>query len=259
MARLLLIKLIFCLIQLHLFAQELVLEQSVTADAVYLDQLNQIYLLNKKEHTISKYDLTGNLINKTSFNQGWDQAQLDVSDPFKIVLFYPGDFKIRLLDAQLNEIGSFDDADLNEQAAICYFTTDQIAVFSNNVLKLKNFREPSEIQSARILQSTALPNMGLPQLIQSNGFIYLFQPGVGISRFNQQLFEEKRWQLNLIQAASIVGDFIYYVERNKLFQMQTLSLKETLIYTFTENSICFAVNTKIVVVLDGNILKVISL
>ena len=33
----------------------------------------------------------------------------------------------------------FDDADLNEQAAVCYYTTDQIAVYSNSILKLKKF------------------------------------------------------------------------------------------------------------------------
>lgn len=258
MVRLLLIKFLIGLVQLQLFSQNLVLEKRLNADAIYLDHLNQIYLLNKKEHTISKYELKGKLLNQTSFKQGWDQAQLDVSDPFKIVMYYPGDFKIRLLDAQLSEIGSFDDTDLNEQAAVCYYTTDQIAVYSNSILKLKNFREATEILSARILQPDNLPVSGHPQLFQSNGFIYLFFPGVGISRFTQLLFEDKRWQLNSTQAA-VVGDFLYYIDGNKLFQLEAISMAETLKYTFTENAGCFAVNTKFLVVLDGSYLKVIPL
>ncbi|MBK7738141.1 MAG: hypothetical protein IPI45_10245 [Saprospiraceae bacterium] len=239
--------------------QKLVMEQKVDANTVYLDHLNQIYLLDKKEHSICKYDISWNLLSKTSFKQGWDQALLDVSDPFKILMFYPGDYKIRMLDAQLNEIGSYEEPDLNEQAAVCYYSTDQIAIYSNKILKLKNYLDGSEVQSALIIQSINNDNIKLPKLIQNNGFIYLFQPGVGITRFTQQLFEDKTWKYNSMGAVSVVGNYIYVIEGTRLLQIETLSMKESLIYSFGENAISFAVNSKYAVILDGINLKVFEL
>jgi len=259
MLRFQLINLLVFLIQFHGMGQKLVMEQKVDANTVYLDHLNQIYLLDKKEHSISKYDISWNLLSKTSFKQGWDQALLDVSDPFKILMFYPGDYKIRMLDAQLNEIGSYEESDLNEQAAVCYYSTDQIAIYSNKILKLKNYLDGTEVQSALIIQSVNNDHTGLPKLIQSNGFIYLFQPGIGVTRFTQQLFEDKSWKYNAMGAVSVVGNYLYGIEGTKLLQIETVSLKENLIYSFTEPGISFAVNSKYAVILDGINLKVFEL
>lgn len=259
MLRLQLINLVFFLIQFQLVSQKLVLDLKIEANTVYLDHLNQIYLLNKKEHSISKFNISWDLLSKTSFKQGWDQAHLDVSDPFKILMYYPGDYKIRMLDAQLNEISSFEDADLNEQAAVCYYSTDQIAIYSNKILKLKNYIDRTELQSALILQSDSKTKVGLPKLIQNNGFIYLFQPGIGISRFTQQLFEDKTWNFNSIRAATVVGNSLYGVEGIKLLQIELVSMLETLIYSFAEDAISFAINSKYAVVLDGINLRVFEL
>lgn len=259
MLRLLLIKFVFFLIQFQLVGQNLVLNLKVEANAIYLDHLNQIYLLDKKQHSISKFDISWNLLAKTSFKQGWDQAHLDVSDPFKILMFYPGDYKIRMLDNQLNEIGSFEDSDLNEQATVCYYSTNQIVIYSNKILKLKNYVDHTEIQSALILQSNSQTIAGFPQLIQRNGFIYLFQPGIGISRFTQQLFEDKTWNFNSIQAVKVDENSIFGVEGIKLLQIDQVNLQETLIYSFTDDAISFAVNSKYIVVLDGTNLKVFEL
>ncbi|MEI2694964.1 MAG: hypothetical protein V9E90_07835 [Saprospiraceae bacterium] len=259
MLRFQLINLLVFLIQILGVGQKLVMEQKVEANTVYLDHLNQIYLLNKTEHSISKYDISLNLVSKTSFKQGWDQAHLDVSDPFKILMFYPGDYKIRMLDAQLNEIGSYEEPDLNEQAAVCYYSTDQIAIYSNKILKLKNYLDGTEVQSALIIQTVSNDHTGLPKLIQSNGFIYLFQPGIGVTRFTQQLFEDKSWKYNAMGSVSVVGNYLYGIEGTKLLQIETVSLKENLIYSFTEPAISFAVNSKYAVILDGINLRVFEL
>lgn len=259
MLRLLLINLFVFLIQFHGMAQKLVMEQKVDANTVYLDHLNQIYLLDKKEHSISKYDISWKLLSKTSFKQGWDQALLDVSDPFKILMFYPGDYKIRMLDAHLNEIGSYEEPDLNEQAAVCYYSTDQIAIYTNKILKLKNYLDGSEVQSVLLIQSANNDHAGLPKLIQSNGFIYLFQPGLGVTRFNQQLFEDKTWKYSSLYAVSVVGNYLYGIEGMNLLQIEPVSLKESLIYSFTQHTISFAVNSKYAVILDGIHLKVFEL
>lgn len=238
---------------------ELVLDTMLHADNVYLDPLNQIYLINNSEKSIAKFNIGFQLMKKISFNQGWDQAVMDVSDPFKSILYYPGDYKILILDESLSVISAYDESDLNAQSAVCHFTTNYIAIFSNNLLKLKNYEQQKSLSSEPLYYIQTNNTQDPFQLKQSNEYLYLLRPGYGISRFTNQLFEEQSWTFpGHIKKMDVTGERIFYAQENELITFDTKFKTEALILKEEYLIKSFAINSEYIVLLNDNHLKLMK-
>ena len=244
----------------HLYAQqqyELILDTVFQANEIYLDPLNNLYLVNDTEKSIAKCDMNLNVLKKISFNRGWDQALMDVSDPFKCILFYPGDYKIVLLDESLSIIGSYEEPELNLESAVCQFSTDVIGLFSNNVLKLKNYQDQKIIYSDPINDDRRQDVRIQSQLKHHNSYLYLLRTGIGIIRFNNLLFEDKRWLNPKIEKVDIFGDALFYLEGNQIMKSDLKTQVETLIINSSKAIHSFAVNREYLVWLEGSRLRII--
>jgi hypothetical protein len=237
----------------------LILDTTILADAIYLDALNQVYLIHYGEKSITKYNLQFKELKKTSFNKGWDHAVMDVSDPFKCLLYYPGDFKIFVLDESLSTIASYDESELNALSAVCHFTTDYIALFSNNILKLKNYEQKETVSSDPLFETTAGRSQFPYQLKQSNEYLYLLRPEIGVSRYTNQLFEEKSWLIPAVKKMDVNGEQLYYLTNNELIKHDTKTKTETVIYNQEAEIKSFAVNAEFIVVLIDDHIKVYRL
>ncbi len=228
---------------------ESVLDTLVAADQVYIDPLNQLYLVNHTDKSIAKYSLQFELLKRISYNKGWDQAILDVSDPFKCLLFYPGDFKIYILDESLAQLSSYEESELNFTSRICHFSTDKIGLFSNNVLKLKSFQQTGSI-SSDLLQIPNSQKVNLSnKLKKSNEYLYLFIAGQGIYRFTQQLFEDRRWINPEIQLMDVSGETIFYLENDQLVEINTRTKSQKLLFSQSSQLKSLAVNADYLVLL----------
>ena len=238
--------------------QDLILDTLIQADEVYLDPLNHLYLINNAEKSIGKFDLQFRMLKKISFNQGWDHAVMDVSDPFKCLLYYPGDYKILILDESLSVISSYDESELNARSAVCYFSTDYIGIYSNNILKLKNYQQQKMLGSEPLFNANS-ENPAFPvQLKRSNEFLYLLRPGIGISRYTNQLFQELSWLDKLISRMDVYGDQLFYFSGSYLIKLDTKSRMEEIILKETTQLKSFAVNSEFIIVMDGNHLKLMK-
>jgi len=236
---------------------ELMLDTIVKADEIYLDPLNQIYLINNADKSISKFNIQVRLLKKISFNQGWDHAVMDVSDPFKCILYYPGDYKILILDESLSVIASYDESELNAQSAVCHYTTDYIGIFSNNVMKLKNYEQQKSLSSEPLYQTEKSHTEFPYQLKQSNEYLYLLKPGYGILRYTNQLFEESSWTWpGIIKKMDVNGERLFYFIENDLKTFDTKYKTEEIILKDVNQLKSFAVNSDFIVVLLDDHLQI---
>ena len=181
---------------------------------------------------------------------------MDVSDPFKCFLYYPGDYKILILDESLSVIASYDESELNVQSVVCHYTTDYIGIFSNNVLKLKNYEQQKSLSSEPLYQSETSHTEYPYQLKQSNEYIYLLKPGFGISRFTNQLFEESSWKMpDIIKKMDVTGERLFYFSNAYLITFDTKLKMEEIILKEVDQFKSFAVNSQYLLILLENQLR----
>jgi hypothetical protein len=253
------LSLILSFIGFSLQAQHnILLDTMIHGDAVYLDPLNQIYIINDKEKSITKFKLPFQFLKRTGFNQGWDRAIMDVSDPFKSILYYPGDFKIRILDESLAEISMYDESELNSESAVSHFTTDYIAIYSNNFLKLKNYAQQKTISSDRLSDFHSEKIFVSTLLKQSDEYLYLLKPGSGITRYTNQLFEDLNWLIPDVEQFDVNGDDIYYLKQGEIIKLNASTADYHIMWKGLADVHGFAANSQYIVVLNGDRLQMIS-
>lgn len=234
-----------------------ILDTLIPADKIYIDPLNQIYLVNDHEKSITKYNIQLQVLKKISFNRGWDQALMDVSDPFKCILFYPGDQKIVILDESLAVIGSYDEPELLLESTVCQYSTNYIGIYSNNILKLKNYQEQKVISSAPLLNYDINSSKLYSQLKHSNSYFYLLRSGIGVNRFNIQLFEDQFWLDDRIEKIDVYNNLLFYQTGSEIFKSDVQTKNEELVVKTSGNIKFFAVNQRYLVWIEGNRIKVV--
>ena len=102
-------------------AQDFVLwSKDVDASAVEVDRLGNIYLV--RNNTVAKYDAEMNFICAYDNYPAGSMSSLDVSNPFKVIVFYSEFNKLIYLDSKLAELLSplmLDDAGLYNIKVVC--------------------------------------------------------------------------------------------------------------------------------------------
>ncbi len=256
-----------CCFVLFLFtkmsAQSLIpmLDTPVIADQVYLDLLNNIYLVDATHHQLRKYDATFHAVQEIDLDRGWDQARMDVSDPFKILLYSAGEYRVYLLDANLSKISSFDDADLNQQAGLCYFSSEEIAVFDGRMLKIKNPYSGKELSGAQLAQEATGISQGLQtRLIRHRDALYLFRPGLGLFRYTTQLFEDRVWPDKDMLAMDLIGDQILCLYNdNRLVRYEPYGWFRKELYQGVMQIRSLSSNAHLIALLEGERLKIFQI
>jgi hypothetical protein len=234
---------------------KIILDTPVLADQLYLDPLNQIYLVHNSEKRVSKYSIHFEHLKTTSFRKGWDRALLDVSDPFKCLLYYPGDYKIYVLDESLATISAFEESELNSDSRICHFSTNIIGLYSNNYLKLKNYNQPWSISSDLLRIQGTNDYTFENKLKKSDQYLYLFISGKGIYRFTNQLFQDQFWVLPDIRFMDIRGDRIIMYKQGSIIEMDTRKKIEKELLPDVGELKCMAANSDyIILLLEGRLL-----
>lgn len=105
----------FCLVAISLYGQPrltLVDSMSVTGELIAVDRLNQLYLLTQEDQ-LWKTDPGGQPQFQFSDNTLGPLTELDVSNPFNILVFYRAYQLAKVLDRTLNPNIEFDFAGLN--------------------------------------------------------------------------------------------------------------------------------------------------
>lgn len=158
-----------------------------TASFISIDKLDNTYLVTA-DNELLKYSPTGKLLwNYSNRNLG-RLTQIDATDPFRIVLFYPALEQVVVLNNNLNEINRYSFAqDATRQITlVASANTNGYWVFDQNNRELirlsNNFAD--ELQSGNYYQRTGKDVK--PTMIRAdNQYVYLYDPQQGVLQFDR--------------------------------------------------------------------------
>lgn len=196
---------------------------TLPTDAIYftVDQLQQLYTISPTNE-FSKYSADGVLQFTYNNNTLGTLTQVDVTNPFSILLFY-GDFRTLItLDRNLTETNVFDlySLDVNEIRAIAQSSDNNLWLYDDVRFKLKKINRQGKVliesdDLSLLLGRGLFPNL----IIEKDNRVYVNDPSTGILVFD------------------IFGQYIKTLERKELerfqiYNQQLLYQKDTQLHAF---------------------------
>lgn len=196
-------------------------EYNFSSDYFTTDQFQNIYLVRKtkiikinpeKDHKINYSNtLFGNI------------TSIDVSDPFRILIFNKDFNKILFLDNTLSEISSpinLDELNYFNVSAVCQSNNGGFWIFDQNMNQIvyfdKNLKETKK--SAQI--SSLIENSNEDSevfMLEKNDYIYLGIHSEGILQFDNYGTYIKTFPVKDCKQFQVIDGYIIYSKNNKLF------------------------------------------
>lgn len=199
---------------------------------IEVDKMQHLYLIHD-EHTLQKYDKKGTFLYEYNENSLGSIDFVDVSNPFRIMLFYQDFATLVFLDRTLSEISRLDlsEFDILQAQAFATASDNNIWFFDNNSYTLKKISSQNEL----ILESQDM-NLMLPEdieanrLIESGNRVYLNAPEVGLIVFDIFGNYIKTIDIKALEYFQIYERQLFYINDEKfitynLFSFFTSSLE----------------------------------
>lgn len=190
-----------------------------------VDKMKQLYLI-EDAHTVLKYSPDGDLLYQFNENSLGEISYIDVSNPFRVLVYYNDYATVLFLDRTLSEIQRHDlsDLDIPEVRALGTASDNNVWLFDNNTYTLKKINSQNEVLAESpdlsLLLTDALdPN----RLIEANARVYLNSPNLGILVFD--VFGNYIKTINLLNLDyfQVYEGQIFYVEDKKFKSYHLLS------------------------------------
>lgn len=168
--------LILLLGQLPLKAQyQLVNQFNVDAKAVFMDHLDQIYVL-RTDAELLKYNTKGQLLARYNNKRYGPISGIDVSDPLRVKLFYSNFQQLVLLDNRLTQLGnrSFANIGFTQVQAIATSSDQSLWLFDYSTQQLIKLNVANTVEARSANLSQLLGQMlSARQLFADDDFLYL--------------------------------------------------------------------------------------
>ncbi len=197
------------------------------------DPLKNIYIITNKNEVL-KYDGDGYFDSRFSFKKFGKIGSVDVSNPFKIILYYTDYQCIVTIDAALNPIKTIflNDMGIANAAAIASGDDGQIWIYDSGVNKISRFSVDATgfklaYKSNALTQN--LSSMQLGQMLIRNNNIYVNVPAKGIFVFDQLGQYLKTLDIKNASGLQIIENQLFYKQDNKLFRFNLQSLAKSAI------------------------------
>jgi len=245
---------------------ELIKEYDYSYPQFSTDPLGNIYFINNAE--LIKIDFRTNQKVSYSNNLSGKISSIDVSDPFRIVLYNKVFNKISFLDNRLAEITStisINDLDYYNVAAVCQSNSGGFWIFDQNLDELIYFNQNLE-QQKKSSQISSLfdpeKELGEIFMLEKNDYIYLGIKDQGVLLFDVYGTYIKSFPISDIEHFQVVDNKIIYYKMGKLrlYNTQTFTLKDldlpidnALDVRFEQNKIFILTMEKVVIYRINNI------
>ncbi len=148
------------------------------------DAMHNIYIITSKNE-ILKYNQDGSFEARYVNLKMGKLAQLDVSNPFKLLAYYSDFQLVQLLDTELNSLGSVNllDAGVARVGAIAMSDDGKVWIYDVGTTKLLTLadKKAQQTQSAVVPFSGATPS----QMVVKNNVLYANVQGKGIFTFDR--------------------------------------------------------------------------
>lgn len=192
---------------------------------IEVDKMKQLYLI-ENSHTLLKYSPDGELLYQFNENGLGEMSYVDVSNPFRILVYYNDYATVLFLDRTLSEIQRHDlsDLDIPEVRALATASDNNIWVFDNNTYTLKKVNGQNEVVTESPDLSLLLSDLLDPnRLIEVNNRVYLNSPNLGILVFDIFGNYIKTIEILDLDYFQVYEGQIFYVEDKKFKTYHLLS------------------------------------
>ncbi len=168
-------------------SQEIVIKLDGTPEIFKVDKIGNVYVYQNR--LLKKFSVQGQLLGQYSnFDKG-NLHSIDVSDPFKLLLFYKDFNQLIFLDNKLTQLGnaiSFDDLGFYSVSAICKSKQKAIWLFDDFENKLIKYSfNPKGIIQQINLNKTNRPLEKITFLLEHGDELYAAENDTTVSVFNQ--------------------------------------------------------------------------
>ncbi len=191
------------------------------------DHLKNIYVITNKSEVL-KYDSEGYFDSRFSYKKFGRIWSVDVTNPFKIILYYTDYQCIVIIDAALNPIKTLflNDMGVANAAAIAMGDSGHIWIYDSGVNKILRFSvDASGFKLAQSTPPLSISGLQPNQMLVKENNIYMNVPDKGIIVFDQ--FGKYIKTLDILNASGlqIIENQLFYSQNNKFFRfnLQTLA------------------------------------
>ncbi len=209
----------------------------VSADDFRIDKLGNYYFI--KNNNIIKYDKNFNPKAEYSNNLLGKISSLDVSNPFRIMLYYKDFNQIVFLDSELAELKSpvsLDELNLFDAAAVCYSLNGGFWVFRNHSSQIVQFSSQlRQVQQGAQLMRTGKDRKPLKMIETANNVFIWFDSNNIFILDNFGSFVDKIYVEEIIDFTA-VENLIVTVNKNFIKLINIHNLKKTERFLNTEKN-----------------------
>lgn len=227
----------FCLISLpSVSAQKWTLfKKNDSLDCRYFltDHLKNIYIITNKNELL-KYDGEGYFDSRFSFKKFGRIASVDVTNPFKIILYYTDYQCIVIIDAALNPIKTIflNDMGVANAGAIAMGDGGHIWIYDAGVNKILRYSVDATGFKLSYKSTTLDQNLSgllVNQMLIKDNYIYMNVPTKGILVFDQLGKYLKTLDIMNASGIQIIDNQLFYKQKNQFFRFNLQTLAKTLI------------------------------
>lgn len=228
------------LLQPVLKAQTYTLVKEIPIKGRYLemDNLGNSYVVNEKNE-LHKFKPNGQFVQFFSEVKFGKIGFIDVLNPLKPIIYYPGFNTLRILDVTLSDKGSLNLMQLgfDRVNAMCLSLSGDIWIYDEIEFRLKKINENLEI----IMQSEGLTTLlQMPvkanYILEKDNWLMLNDPKIGILVFDIYATYNKTIPIKGLNDFQKIKDNIYYFQDGKMqsFNLKTLQYNEIVLPKINE-------------------------
>ena len=194
-------------------------ETEATAERFYTDKLQQLYLVTATGELI-KYDAAGREVFRYNNNRLGRLGQVDATNPFNLLLYYPDFLQVIVLDRTLSEVATLNLFDLGyvQVQALGLSSDNQIWVYDEQRFRLSKISPDGQVQQESSDLSLQLEHPPRPSfLLERRQTVFLVDPERGVYLFD--IFGQPLQTIELrgLSRVQVHGDYLWYAQEGRLF------------------------------------------
>lgn len=190
------------------------------------DQLGNLYIVS--DNTLYKYYANSEIISNYRNNQLGKLAFADVSNPFKVLLFFPDFSQIVIVDNKLSETTRIDlrQLDIQQIGAVCTSYNDALWVYDTQDQNLKRIDNNLKITNISQKLGQIIPEPLAPDLMTENeNFLYVNNPASGILVFDKFGTYLKTLPLKGLKSFQFLGNQLLFLKKDSsAYQLKSYNL-----------------------------------
>ncbi len=193
------------------------------------DHLKNIYVITNKSEVL-KYDSEGYFDSRFSYKKFGRIWSVDVTNPFKIILYYTDYQCIVIIDAALNPIKTLflNDMGVANAAAIAMGDNGHIWIYDSGVNKILRFSvDASGFKLAQSTPPLSISGLQPNQMLVRENNIYMNVPNKGVFVFDQFGKYIKTFDILNASGLQIIENQLFYKQNNKYFRFNLQTLAKT--------------------------------